>query len=109
MAILMTKLTGNTIQRPRQRTAYNLWGPANRFFVDPVFAERVREGNVPARRHAALRSSIYKELFEELPADERQEWADRAEREHQAALKKMEDVLKAGPSIAPQDRQRYAW
>lgn len=107
MATLMTKLTGNSIQRPRLRTAYNLWGPAHRCFVDPVFQERAQQENLPASRHAALRSSIYKELFDELPQEERQEWFDRAEQEHQAALAKVSLALKTGASTAPEDRQRY--
>ena len=108
MAILMTKLTGGSIQKPRQKTAYNLWGPAHRCFVDPVFQERVKEGNIPAKQHAALRSSIYKELFEELSEDERLEWTQRAEAEHQEALAKVDIALKAGASSAPEDRQRYS-
>ncbi len=71
MAILAAQLTGNGLQKPRQKTAYNLWGPENWCFIDPVFNKRVKEGNVPAKRHAALRSSIYKELFDELPQDKR--------------------------------------
>lgn len=106
MAVLMSKLTGNSLQRPRLKTPYNLWGPHNRCFVDPVFAERVKEGNISAKGQAALRSSIYKELFEELPEDERREWTERAEREHQQALDKVDAALKSGPSMAPEDRQR---
>lgn len=107
MAVLMTKLTGGTVQKPRQKTPYNLWGPANRIFIDPIFSERVREGNVPAKQQAALRSALYKELFEELPEEERQEWAERAEVEHQEALSKVNSALKAGASSTPEDRQRY--
>ncbi len=107
MAILVAKLTGATVTRPRLRTAYNLWGPQNRCFVDPVFQERVRNGNVPARQHAALRSAIYKEMFEELPANEKQEWVEQAEAEHRNALEKVADPFKADPSSAPRDRQRF--
>lgn len=107
MAILTAQLTGNALQKPRQKTAYNIWGPANRFFVDPVFNERVRERGVPARQHAALRSSIYKELFDELPDDERREWTETAETEHSEALEKFNKTLKKTPSTKPEDRQRY--
>ncbi len=106
MAILMSKITGNSLQRPRQKTAYNLWGPEHRHLIDPIFKERVREGNVPATQQAALRSSLYKELFEELPEDQRKEWAERASREHREALEKIEGNLKSGPSTAPADLQR---
>lgn len=89
------------------KTAYNLWGPEHRFFVDPVFEDRVKENNVDAKNHAALRSSIYKELFDELSKEEQLEWSKRAESEHQAALKDIEKKTNAGPSTAPEDRQRY--
>lgn len=108
MAILMAKLTGNVLHKPHQRTAYNLWGPQNRCFVDPIFNERVREGNIPVKQQAALRSAVYKELFDELPEDKRRDWIKQAEEEHKIALKKAEDVWSAGPSAAPEDRQRYA-
>lgn len=107
LAVLSAKISGNSIQKPRQKTAYNVWGPHNRCFVDPVFNERVRDGNVPAKQQAALRSAIYKELFEELPEDEQQEWIERAEQEHQEALRKASTTLKSEPSMAPEDRQRY--
>ena len=106
MAILMSKLTGNSLQRPRQKTAYNLWGPENRHLIDPIFMERVQEGNVPATQQAALCNLLYKELFEELPEDERKEWAERATREHREALEKIEGNLKSGPLTAPADLQR---
>lgn len=88
------------------KTAYNLWGPEHRFFVDPIFDERVKENDVPTKNHAALRSAIYKELFDELPKDEQLEWVKRAEEEHRAALKDIERKMNAGPSTAPEDRQR---
>lgn len=106
MALLTAKLTGHAITRPRMRTPYNLWGPVHRDLVDPVFRERVLAEDVPAKRHAALRSAIYKELFDELPDEERQEWMDKAEREHKAALDKIDGPLKAGPSTDLRDRQR---
>ncbi|KJA13205.1 hypothetical protein HYPSUDRAFT_151852, partial [Hypholoma sublateritium FD-334 SS-4] len=88
MAILAAKLTGNTATKPRLRTAYNLWGPQNCCF------------------QAALRSAIYKEMFEELPPNEQREWAEKAEDEHHEALKKIAEPLDTGPSTTPQDRQR---
>lgn len=109
MAILTAQLTGHSIQKPRQKTAYNLWGPQNRCFIDPIFNERVREGDVPAKQHAALRSAIYKELFDELPEDERREWVKRSETEHAEALEKANKNLKSGPPTEPEDRQRSAF
>ncbi len=107
MAILTAQLTGGAMQKPRQKTPYNLWGPANCVFVDPVFNKRVQQDSIPARQHAVLRSSIYKELFNKLPVDKRQEWIEKAEREHSDALKKFNQTLNSRPSTAPADQQRY--
>ena len=106
MALLLSKITGTTLQRPRLRTPYNLWGPQNRCFIDPIFQEQVKEGNVPASRQAALRSALYKELFEELPQGEQNEWTKRAEDKHREALAKVEKALKSEPSTDLADRQR---
>lgn len=106
MAILTAKLTGLGIKKPRMKTAYNLWGPQHRFFVDPIFDQRVMEGNVPAKNQAALRSAIYKELFEDLSAEEKAEWTERAQREHQEALVDIDKKLKSKPSVKPEDRQK---
>ncbi len=108
MSVLMSKLTGVSLSRPRLKTAYNIWGPENRYDIDPIFVQRVREGNVPPSRQAALRSSIYKEYFDALPEEEKQIYVRRAEEEHQEALKKVENALKSGPSTDPADRQRCA-
>ncbi|KJA15176.1 hypothetical protein HYPSUDRAFT_149496, partial [Hypholoma sublateritium FD-334 SS-4] len=87
MAVLMSKLTGISLHRPRLKTAYNLWGPEN-------------------RAEAALRSAIYKECFDALPEEQKKAWALRAEAEHNESLRKVEDALKAGPSTSPVDRQK---
>ncbi len=111
MAILTARLTGNSGQKPRQKTAYNLWGPKNRCFVDPIFKERVLAGDVPSKQQAALRSAIYKELLEELPQEEQQEWIEQAEKEHREAMQKADSALtseasSAQASSAPADHQR---
>lgn len=88
------------------KTPYNLWGPEHRFFVDPIFDQRVQEGQVAAKNHAALRSAIYKELFDELPEDEQKEWRERAILEHQKALEEVEGRMNSDPQTAPEARQR---
>lgn len=98
---------GKTPSKPRLKTPYNLWGPQHRAITDPVFHARVKEGDVPASQQLALRSSVYKELFEELPVAEQEEWTDRAEEEHQNALAEHKKAMAGPPSTKPEDRQRY--
>lgn len=47
--------------------------------------------------------AIYKELFDELPEDERREWVKRSETEHAEALEKANKNLKSGPPTEPED------
>lgn len=109
LAVLTAKLTGIGLKKPRMKTPYNIWGPEHRYFVDPIFKQRVEEKNVPAKNQAALRSAIYKELFNDLPEDEKKEWAERAEQEHRLALEEIENKMNSNPSTAPEDRQRWAF
>lgn len=97
----------DAMKKPRMKTAYNIWGPEHRSIVDPIFKHRVQEDEVPPKKQLALRSAIYKELFEELAEDEQQEYIDRAELEHQEALDKMYEKLRAPASQDPEDLQLY--
>ncbi len=97
MAVLATQLTGHPVQKPRLKTAYNVWGPHNRCFIDPIFKQRVREGNIPAKQQAALCSALYKELFEELPEEEQKEWTERAENEHREAVESARQCSEVRP------------
>lgn len=106
VSALTAKILGIDAKLPRLKTAYNIWGPQHRELVDPVFSKRVEDDSVPSNLHIALRSSIYKELFEKLPEDEQEMWAKAAVREHEKAVREIKKNMEQGASIAPQDRQR---
>lgn len=103
---LKAKLAGVDTKVPRLRTAYNVWGPQHRSVVDPIFATRVRDGDVPSNQHLALRSSIYKELFDALPEAEQQEWAEKAKQEHDRALEDLKTQAKRATSHSNAEYQR---
>ncbi|KAF9522828.1 hypothetical protein CPB83DRAFT_840208 [Crepidotus variabilis] len=107
LTVLMAKLTGIALQKPRRRTAYNVWGPRNRHFVDPIFEQRVKDGVVPKKQHAALRSSLYKELFKDtLEVDEQGEWEDIAMEEHRNVCDAIDAKMDAPPPSDPAERQK---
>lgn len=106
VSALTAKILGVDAKLPRLKTAYNVWGPQHREIVDPVFSKRVEDDSVPSNQHIALRSAIYKELFEKLPEDEQEMWAKAAIREHEKAVKGIKKNLERGASTTPQDRQR---
>jgi hypothetical protein len=109
MDVLMAKLAGIPLKKPRLRTGHNIWGSTNRQRVDAVYEERVRADNVPMKRRATLRMQIYKELFDALDDETKQEYEKRAVEEHEAAVKKIDETLNSPPSQNPVDRQQYVF
>lgn len=107
MTILMGRLTGVDFKMPRLKTGYNIWGPQNRDIVDPIFNQRVEAGKVPTNQHLALRSAIYKELFEQLTPEKQAEWVQTATREHEKAVRELKKKMNGGVSTEPEDRQKY--
>ncbi|KAF8196481.1 hypothetical protein BJ912DRAFT_846763 [Pholiota molesta] len=85
MTVLLAKLAGIPVKKPRMKTAYILWGQRN--------------------RQAALRTKVYKECFAELDEEERKDYENEAAEEHRAALERIEEALNAPPSSDPADCQ----
>ena len=105
MMILMSKLTGSTLSKPRQPIPYNLWGRANRELVDKQYAKD-RE-TVDSKKWMALRSSITRTLFKKLDRATQDHWAAVAKSEQEVAVKAWEAALKAPGSAAPAELQKY--
>ncbi|KDR72463.1 hypothetical protein GALMADRAFT_73731 [Galerina marginata CBS 339.88] len=82
--ILLHRLTGTCIARPRMRSSTNTW----------------------RRTQAPLREGVAREMFYALPEEERDEWANQAQADHDAALEVWTTETQADPSKEPADRQR---
>lgn len=106
IANITSKLLGVELKLPRRRTAYNVWGLKHRAEIDPVFDQKIKELGAKKEQHAAVCSSVYKDLFEELPADVQEKWAAIAEREHKQAVAEVKKRFKNSISSVPEDRQR---
>jgi hypothetical protein len=84
--------------------------------IAPVVKERwdqeTTEKNGAAntkKPNAAFRSKIARELFAELPEEEREEIRGRAVAEAREAKEAYEKFMKTGPSKNPEDRQKYVF
>jgi hypothetical protein len=82
--------------------------------IAPVVKERwddetvEKDGAANTKKpNAAFRSKIARELFADLPEEEREEIRLRAIAEAREAKEVYEKFMKSGPSKAPEDRQRY--
>ncbi|KAF9471899.1 hypothetical protein BDN70DRAFT_819435 [Pholiota conissans] len=87
MFVLMANLTGLAAQKPRRKTGYH-------------------DANISGRQKAGIRTQIYKEAYDSLDKEERDEWDNKAVKQYEDALAQYERALDAPPSTTPEDRQR---
>ncbi|PPQ79593.1 hypothetical protein CVT24_010043 [Panaeolus cyanescens] len=108
--VLLHQLTGTTLQKPRLKTAANVWRRTHREEIENEALSRAgatKLKDVQLRKKlASLREKVAKELYGELPAEEKAEWERLAKEEHDEAIAKWEAALKRPPSTEPADRQR---
>ena len=107
MAILMSKLTGVSIVKPRRKTGYHMWGPAHSAVIDRLVEECAAAENISGRKKIGLRTKVCKEQYDELDSDEKEEWEFKAQAQYNATLKCIKDMLESPASTQPADRQRY--
>ena len=100
--VLMQKLTGASIQRPRLRSPTNVWRKTQRATIDEV----VKRHDVPRAQQAKLRDKVAHEMFDKLPKEEQDQWAEQAKEEHEAAVEAWKKETQGAPSTEPADRQR---
>lgn len=107
MAILMSKLTGVSIVKPRRKTGYQIWRPTHAAVIDSLVDERAEAENVSGRKKIGLRTKVCKELYDELDSDEKEEWELKAQEQYDETIKRIKDMLELPPSTQPLDRQKY--
>lgn len=106
--VVLLKLSGMTPgQKPRLKTPSNHWckdhGNAN--LIQQEF-DKVASTVKPKNR-AACRAAIVSRMFKDLPEEQRQEWTDIAQAEHEEALAVYDELVKGKISTKSEDRQRY--
>jgi len=104
--ILLHKLTGTTIQKPRKIYVVNVWRRTQRVEIECQAKIIAEKENTPRSKLAALRDRIARELFEKLPQAEKEQWVDQANEEHELAVTKWKEETEGKPSTTPADRQR---
>lgn len=102
--LLLHKLTGVSSQRPRLKSAVNVWRKTARAEIDATVKEK---GNVPRAQMAKLRDQTAREMFAKFSEEERAQWAEQAKEDHEEAMKGWKRETEGDPSTTPEDRQRY--
>ncbi|PPR07728.1 hypothetical protein CVT26_003721 [Gymnopilus dilepis] len=103
---LLFKLTSQQFVRPRAKTACNVWRKTKRAEIEAKVKVTAAEGGIGRKGLAALRDKIARQMFCELPAEERRQWMDTADKESREALEVWEQEVTSPASTAPEDRQR---
>lgn len=104
--MLLHKLTGTSTQKPRLKSATNVWRKTQRREIDAEVKEMAKNGDLPRSSLAAKRDKVARDMFERLPAEERAGWAEQAKEEHEAALATWKEENEGKCSTTPEDRQR---
>ena len=107
--ILLHKLTGASIQKPRLKSVTNVWRKTQRREIDAEVKEIAKRDAIPRSSLAATRDKVARDMFERLPAEERAEWTEQAKEEHDVALARWKAENEGKCSTTPTDHQRYVW
>ena len=105
---LLHKLTGTTIQKPRQKPPVNIWRKTQRKEIDFEAKKITESENVPRSKHAAIRDKVARDMFERLPEEEKGQWIEQAKEEYDNAMLRWKEDTEGNPSTEPEDRQRWA-
>ncbi|SJL10260.1 uncharacterized protein ARMOST_13644 [Armillaria ostoyae] len=87
---VLASLTGHATQKPRRRTAYNLWCKLYGQEVEDELQKMVDRGEVSEKQKPGKRQSMRSDCYNALPDEEKKEWMKRSEDEHTAALAEWE-------------------
>jgi len=104
---LLHKLTGTSIQKPRQKSPVNIWRKTQRKEIDSEAKKIIEKDKTPPSKHAAVRDKVAREMYDLLSQEEKAQWIEQAKEEHEAAIAKWKEDTEGDPSTAPEDRQRW--
>ncbi|EDR03724.1 uncharacterized protein LACBIDRAFT_331239 [Laccaria bicolor S238N-H82] len=104
--IMLARLTGSSLSKPRVPIAYNMWGRFNKQKINDAYTNAHIYKPLPKNLQAAERTRITKNLFDALPLPERKKYIEMAKKEGDEKLKVWKEKLSSAPSTDPEDRQR---
>ncbi|KAF9054758.1 hypothetical protein BJ165DRAFT_1523240 [Panaeolus papilionaceus] len=104
---LLCKLSGSSAERPIRKPPSNFWRKTATDEIKTEVDRRATSQHTSRKNGlAGLRSTVTKQMFNKLPADQKEEWDRISKEEHAVRLEEWEKRLKTGPSDDPNDRQR---
>ena len=104
--IMLSKLTGSSTQKPRQKAPVNIWRKLERKGINFEAKKIIEKDNIPPSKYAAVRDKVAREMYNLLSPEEKAQWVEQAKEEHEAAMAKWKNDVEGSPSTTPEDRQR---
>lgn len=105
--ILLHKLTGNTIQKPRRQPPVNVWRKTQRKEIDIEAKKITDKDGIPRSKHAAVRDKMARDMYEMLSEEEKVQWIEQATEEYETAMMRWRNDVEGDPSTASEDRQKW--
>jgi len=101
---LLYKLTGLGAKKPRLRSACNTWRKltVNRDLIEVL----AKAQGATKKNGVTVRGKIASDLFAELSAETKEEWAALAVQEHEEGVAAWKLAMTSPPSTLPVDRQK---
>ena len=104
-AVLLAKLTGVSVGKPRKPHAFDLWAAENPNILSSAL-DAAKTKKKPTRfQLASLRTQVKKTEFAKLSEEVIATWRAAAEKKHKEALEEWKGRMNSEPSTASDDRQ----
>ena len=88
--VLLTRLSGVAVRRPKQNSGTNLWRRSYREEIEVEARQCLAKKNDSNKKKdlASIREAVVKEKFSTLETEEKQQWKELAKQEHKEAVAK---------------------
>lgn len=93
--ILLHRLAGLSVSKPRKAQGFALWAKANAVQVQQAWDEELKKKAIPPGGRAAKLNAFKSKLFKNKSDEVQQQWAAMAEEEHDDAMKEYNDKIES--------------
>ncbi|PPQ76699.1 hypothetical protein CVT26_004469 [Gymnopilus dilepis] len=105
---LIFAITGKEAGKPRRRTAVNVWRKTKRAAIELQVKKIAEETGVSKDRWATLRDKVARDMFNELPKVEQEQWDQQAKLESDFAMEQWKNTMLGEPPNTNTDYQMSA-
>ncbi|KAG6835662.1 hypothetical protein H0H93_015970 [Arthromyces matolae] len=105
-APIKRKFFGVSTQKPRKRTAHNIWRRSNAEKVEAEVQRKTKGVKIAKHQVLTVYDEVALALFKKLSTEDQEQFKGLAEEEHEEDVKKWKEASKLKVSTEPVDRQR---